>query len=193
MEKEFREDLYYRLNVAVIYTPPLRERRGDIPALVECFMHRYGPELVDNAEPQIHDDALEWLQGMSWPGNVRELENVVRRALVSSHGIISSDDVQEAIAQDAVANAALHSPEGQPLGAYVSELLAKVVDGKMEDAHARVTEATERELYGQAIQLADGDQSKAAKWLGVSRPTVKEKLVRYGLHLKRVLVPQSMA
>ena len=53
--------------------------------------------------------------------------------------------------------------------------------GEMEDAHARVTAAAERELYSQAIQLAGGDQSKAAKWLGVSRPTMREKLVRYGL------------
>ena len=53
---------------------------------------------------------------------------------------------------------------------------------EIEDAHARVTVAAERELYGQAILLADGDQSKAAKWLGVSRPTMREKLLRYGLH-----------
>ena len=78
LEKEFREDLYYRLNVAVIYSPPLRERREDIPNLVEYFMHRYGKELAGNSEPQIHADALECLQEMSWPGNVRKLENVVR-------------------------------------------------------------------------------------------------------------------
>ena len=182
LEKEFREDLYYRLNVAVIYSPPLRERREDIPSLVEYFMHRYGTELAGNPEPQIHADALECLQEMSWPGNVRELENVVRRALVSSHGIISLSDVQEAIAQDTVSKAAVLLPAGdQPLATYVSELLAKVMRNEMEDAHARVTTAAEREVYGQAIRLADGDQTKAAKWLGVSRPTMRERLLRYGL------------
>ena len=182
LEKEFREDLYYRLNVAVIQVPPLRERREDIPSLVDYFMHRYGTELAGNPEPQIHADALECLQEMSWPGNVRELENVVRRALVSSHGIISLSDVQEAIAQDTVAKSAAPLPAGdQPLAAYVSDLLAKVMRSEMEDAHARVTATAERELYSQAIQLADGDQSKAAKWLGVSRPTMREKLLRYGL------------
>src|SRR6185503_6672366 len=99
--------------------------------------------------------------------------------------------VQEAIAQDSIAKAASHPPEDQPLAAYVSELLAKVLDGKMEDAHARVTEAAERELYSQAIRLAGGDQSKAAKWLGVSRPTVKEKLMRYGLHPKSTLAQNA--
>jgi DNA-binding NtrC family response regulator len=194
LEKEFREDLYYRLNVAVIHLPPLRERREDIPSLVDCFMHRYGPELAGAPEPQIHADALECLQGMSWPGNVRELENVVRRALVSSHGIISLSDVQAAIAQDTVAKAEAPLPSGdQPLAAYVSELLAKVMRSEMEDAHARVTAIAERELYSQAIQLAGGDQSKAAKWLGVSRPTMREKLVRYGLHAARESKCESAA
>ena len=185
LEKEFREDLYYRLNVAVIHVPPLRERREDIPSLVECFVHRYGTELVGNVEPQIHTNALECLQAMAWPGNVRELENVVRRALVSSHGIISLNAVREAFAQDVVAESAATLPTGnQPLAAYVSDLLAKVIRGEMADAHGRVTAAAEQELYSQAIQLAGGDQTKAAKWLGVSRPTMREKLVRYGLHPK---------
>ncbi|HTL58368.1 MAG TPA: sigma-54 dependent transcriptional regulator [Candidatus Limnocylindrales bacterium] len=183
LEKEFREDLYYRLNVAVIQVPPLRERREDIPSLVDYFMHRYGTELVSNPEPQIHADALQCLLEMSWPGNVRELENVVRRALVSSHGIISLNDIQEAIAQDTFGkSAAALPPREQSLAAFVSDLLAKVMRSEIEDAHARVTVAAERELYGQAILLADGDQSQAAKWLGVSRPTMREKLLRYGLH-----------
>jgi DNA-binding NtrC family response regulator len=151
---------------------------------VEYFLHRYGTELVGNPEPQIHADALEWLQEMSWPGNVRELENVVRRALVSSHGFISLGDVQEAIAQDTVARSPRLPAGDQPLAAYVSDLLGQVMRSEIEDAHARVTAAAERELYSQAIQLANGDQTKAAKWLGVSRPTMREKLVRYGLHPK---------
>src|SRR4029077_5410695 len=153
-----------------------RDRREDIPSLVDYFMHRYGAELAGNPEPQIHADALECLQEMSWPGNVRELENLVRRALVSSHGIISLSDVQAAVAQDILAEPPAPLPAGdQPLAAYVSDLLAKVIRGELEDAHARVTAAAEREVYGQAIQLAGGDQSKAATWLGVSRPTMREK------------------
>jgi len=185
LQKEFREDLYYRLNVAVIYSPPLRERREDIPSLVDYFLHRYGTELAADPEPQIHQDALECLQEMSWPGNVRELENVLRRALVSSHGIISLSDVEEAISQDSIARSAARLPAGdQPLATYVADLLGQVMRNELEDAHARVTAAVERELYSQAIQLAAGDQTKAAKWLGVSRPTMREKLVRYGLHPK---------
>ena len=183
LEKEFREDLYYRLNVAVIHVPPLRERREDIPSLVEYFMRRYGAELADAREPKIHADALECLQWMSWPGNVRELENVVRRALVTSHGIISLSALQEAIPQDTLGqlNAPLPNAD-QTIAAYVSDLLARVLRGEIEYAQSRMMETAERELYGQAIKLAGGDQSKACKWLGVSRPTMREKLLRYGLH-----------
>jgi DNA-binding NtrC family response regulator len=157
LEKEFREDLYYRLNVAVIYLPPLRERREDIPSLVDYFMHRYGLELAGSSAPQIYEDARQCLQEMSWPGNVRELENVIRRALVSSHGIINLSDIQEAIAQDTAAKSAALPAGDQPFAAYVSGLLAMVMSGEVEDAHARVVAAAERELYSQAIQLADGD------------------------------------
>jgi DNA-binding NtrC family response regulator len=182
LEKEFREDLYYRLNVAVIHLPPLRDRREDIPSLVECFMHRHGPESLGTLEPKIQADALEWLQGMSWPGNVRELENVVRRALMSSHGIINLSDIQEAISQDTADPTTVpFVPRDQPISAYISDVLDKVMEGELDDAHDRVTLHIERELYGQAIQLAAGDQSKAARWLGVSRPTMREKLVRFGL------------
>ena len=185
-EKQFREDLYYRLDVAVIHLPPLREHQEDIPSLVESFMHQYGPELTSTPEPKIHADALKYLQEVSWPGNVRELENVVRRALVSSHGVISLSDVQEAITQDVVAKSPAPIPsEDQALTAYVFDLLAKVMRDETGDAHVRLVAASERELYSQAIQLAGGNQSKAAKWLGVSLPTVREKLVRYGLHPTR--------
>jgi DNA-binding NtrC family response regulator len=193
LAREFREDLYYRLNVAVIHVPPLRERREDIPSLVDYFMHRYGRELAGNPEPQIHADALECLQEMSWPGNVRELENVVRRALVSSHGIISLSDVHAAIAQDTVDKPAPSPAGDQPLAVYVADLLAKVMRGEVEDAHARVTAAAEHELYSQAIALAGGDQTQAAKWLGVSRPTMREKLLRYGLHPMRDSKTESPA
>ena len=183
LEKEFREDLYYRLNVAVIHVPPLRERREDIPSLVEYFMRRYGAELADAQEPKIHADALECLQWMSWPGNVRELENVVRRALVTSHGIISLSALQEAIPQDNLSQLNAPLPNAAlTITAYVSELLARVLRGEIEYAQSRMMETAERELYSQAIKLAGGDQSKAGKWLGVSRPTMREKLLRYGLH-----------
>src|SRR5204863_5512940 len=76
--KQFREDLYYRLSVVEITLPPLRDRREDIPELVKFFLRKHASEMgVDG--PSIHDDAVQFLQGQNWPGNVRELENVVRK------------------------------------------------------------------------------------------------------------------
>jgi len=83
-------------------------------------------------------------------------------------------------------------PAGDPpLASYVSDLLARVMRNEVEDAHARLIAATERELYSQAIQLASGDQSKVAKWLGVFLPTIREKLLRYGLHPRKKANPSA--
>ena len=81
-EKEFREDLYYRLNVVVITLPPLRQRREDIPRLSGIFCESTGRHWAI-AEPSIHPEAIEFLQAQPWPGNVRELENVMRKALLA--------------------------------------------------------------------------------------------------------------
>jgi DNA-binding NtrC family response regulator len=187
-EKQFREDLYYRLNDAVIVLPPLREHREDIPSLVQHFMRRYGAEL-GSPHPAISTDAAEYLTQQSWPGNVRELENVIRKALLSARGYtIGMEHVRTALAKTK-----LHQPiANQPLADYVAELLGAAVRGELEDVHEALTEAVERELYSQAIKLAHGNQAKAAKWLGVSRPTMREKLKTYGLHsLSESSVPES--
>jgi nitrogen regulation protein NR(I) len=178
---EFREDLYYRLNVAVITVPPLRERREDIPPLVHHFLQRYGAEL-GSPNASMSSDAIEFLQQQPWPGNVRELENVVRKALLLARGFtIGPEEVRAALAQTKLPRPAVD----QTLASYISDLLARAMRGELENVSDAVTEATERELYAQAIQLAQGNQVRAAKWLGVSRPTMREKLIHYGLHTKR--------
>jgi DNA-binding NtrC family response regulator len=177
-DNQFREDLYYRLNVAVISLPPLRERREDIPDLTGYFLKRHGPPLgVSNAA--IATDALQFLQQQAWPGNVRELENVVRKALLSARGYpISLDNVREILAKTEAPRPSVD----QTLGGYVAELLQRATGGEFENAHRTLIEVVERELFSQAIQLAEDNQAKAAQWLGVSRPTMRAKLTQYGLH-----------
>ena len=176
--KQFREDLYYRLNVVVITLPPLRNRREDIPGLVHYFLQKHGPEL-GNAKPGIHPEAMDLLQAQMWPGNVRELENVVRKALLQAQNYsISCDHIQTALSKQS--NTA-YSP-AKPFGEFVDELLAGASRGDLSDAHACVLENAERELFSRAIQLAGGNQAKAARWLGVSRITMKAKLVQFGLY-----------
>jgi nitrogen regulation protein NR(I) len=176
-EKQFREDLFFRLNVVVIEIPPLRSRPEDIPDMARYFLARYGTELGIK-EPSIHPEALRFLQQQPWPGNVRELENVVRKALLMARGYpIGLDE-----ASRACAGSPTPGVSGGSLAASVSELLAAASRGEIENAHAALIEAAERELFSQAIQLAQGNQAKAARWLGISRLTMREKLNRLGLH-----------
>jgi len=177
-QKEFREDLYYRLNVVTIPLPALRNRREDIPDLVRYFLHKHGPEL-GNGAPSVHPEALELLQGQSWSGNVRELENVVRKALLLAQNYtISVEHVRTALNK---ITDSTFSP-ARPLAEYIDELLAAAQREDLADAHARVLEMAERELFSRAIQSAQGNQAKAARWLGVSRITMKAKLIQFGLH-----------
>ncbi len=177
-EKQFREDLYYRLSVVVIALPPLRTRREDIPALVHYFLQKYGPEMGNNA-PSIHPDALEFLQAQSWPGNVRELENGVRKALLLAQNYTINLDHVRAVLKKS--NGTGYSAD-QSFAEYVDEMLAASKRGEISDAHARVIETAERELFTRAINQAQGNQARAARWLGVSRITMKAKLVQFGLH-----------
>ena len=177
-EKQFREDLYYRLNVVAITLPPLRHRREDVPDLVRYFLGKHGPDL-GNAGPSIHSEAADFLQSQSWPGNVRELENVVRKALLAAQGYtINLDHVRAALSKT---GGEVYSAV-RPFGEYVNELLAAARREEITDAYARVLETAERELFARAIEQARGNQAKAARWLGISRITMKAKLVQFGLH-----------
>jgi nitrogen regulation protein NR(I) len=177
-QKEFREDLYYRLNVVVISLPPLRQRREDIPALVRYFLQKHGPPL-GSAAPSIHPEAIEFLQEQAWPGNVRELENVVRKALLQAQNYtINRDHVRGAFIKS-------EAPPGagdRSLREQVDDLVNAARRGELADAHARLLEGVERELFARAIAEAEGNQAKAARWLGVTRVTMKAKLVQFGLH-----------
>ena len=97
-EKQFREDLFFRLNVVVIAIPPLRKRPEDIPDTARYFLARYGAEFGIK-DPSIQPEALRFLQQQPWPGNVRELENAVRKALLMARGYpIDLDEASRACA-----------------------------------------------------------------------------------------------
>ena len=177
---EFREDLYYRLNVATIQLPALRDRPEDIPDLVDYFIQRYGSELgstsstIPGAE---RAGVMDFLRQQPWPGNIRELRSAIRKALLLSHGYpLTLAIVREALTQ-------MTPPptgDGQTFAARVARVLASSRGGECENAEATLTDEVERELYSQAIQRASGDQSRAAQWLGVARSTMRGKLARFG-------------
>jgi nitrogen regulation protein NR(I) len=177
-QKEFREDLYYRLSVVVISLPPLRDRKEDIPDLINYFLRRHSVEMgVGN--PTIHPDTIEFLRTQPWAGNVRELENLVRKVLLLAQGYtINIEHARAALTRTALpAQAADRS-----LRQLVEELLSKAQAGEESDAHAELMHAAEKELFSRAIDLAGGNQARAARWVGVSRLTMREKLIQFGIH-----------
>src|SRR5439155_20221191 len=148
------------------------------PELIKYFFGKYAAELGATSS-SIEPEAVEYLQTQNWPGNVRELANVVRKILLLAQGYtINLDHVRAALSRS--------SPpavrDQQTLREYVDKMLADAQAGDMQDIHARVVQAAEKELVSRAIELAHGNQAKAARWLGVSRLTMREKLIQFGVH-----------
>jgi DNA-binding NtrC family response regulator len=190
-EGRFREDLYYRLNVFPIDAPSLRERRDDIPALVEHFVRRFNVEegkRIAGATP----DTLRILQAYDWPGNVRQLENAVYRAMILADGAFLQPHDFPAISGVAVPPAPLEADEA-PAPATAREALdampplpeqpVRILDDK---GHLRTLEAVERDLIQHAIEVYAGHMSEVARRLGIGRSTLYRKVREQGLeeHLK---------
>ena len=177
-ERQFREDLLYRLSAVTITLPPLSKRTEDIPQLVKYALLRAAAE-IDLPSPSIQPEAVAFFQSQAWPGNVRELENVVRQSLLLARGYpVSLDHVQQAYVRTRKRAA---TPD-QTIAGYFTDLLAQAQRGEAVGLRSQMIEEMERELFTRAIQLAQGNQAKAARWLGVTRTTLREKLVHFGQH-----------
>jgi DNA-binding NtrC family response regulator len=122
---------------------------------------------------------LEVLCAQNWPGNVRELENIIRKMLLIAQGYtINADHVAAALNRSRPQTGSAD----QTLGEFVNDLIAAAQRGEFDDAHARLLQTAEKALFTRAIELAQGNQAKAARWLGVSRLTMREKLIQFGSH-----------
>jgi two-component system NtrC family response regulator len=155
---EFREDLYYRLNVVPLDIPPLRERREDIRPLIQYFLRAMGagPRLT------IAPDAFRAMETYPWPGNVRELENALERALIFAKGdLISFADLPETIRAPRVREAATLPVELPEAGLSL--------------------EGVERELILRALEKHDWNQSRAARYLGITRHTLLYRMEKHGI------------
>ena len=129
--------------------------------------------------PSVLPEAIAFLQSHPWPGNVRELENLVRQALLLSRPFpISLEHVQQVFAKGRRPVASAQ----QTHAAYIAELLARAQNGDLRDVYSRMIAELEPELFKQAIALAQGNQAKAARWLGVTRLKMREKLNQFRLH-----------
>src|SRR5436190_3598001 len=193
----FREDLYYRLNVIHIHMPPLRDRKEDIPALVEHFLAKYRWS-ADAIPTTITEEALERLVAYDWPGNVRELENAIERAVVLSRGQpITVDqlpfDSQKAPRGNGRKPAASRAGEAEDAGDGLEPVAA---GGKQTDANGngaatdngegtgpfkKRVSALERRLILEALERAGGNRTRAAEELGIYRRLLYAKMREYGL------------
>lgn len=177
----FRKDLYFRLNVVTVHVPALRERRSDIPLLVNWFCERYAP----GADLRVSNAAMKALMNYDWPGNVRELENCIERAVALGNGtVIDPSDLPPAIAamnraarvssepaQDVISDMVVRSEAEEPLGESAGRTPLSTTD--LEDI--------ERATIQRVFEQVHGDKALAGRMLGISRATLYRKLKRYNI------------
>jgi two-component system response regulator PilR (NtrC family) len=166
-EGRFREDLYYRLHVITIELPPLRERKEDIPPLVQHFLHKYGEE-NQKTGLEVTPEALDLLMEYDWPGNVRELENVIERAVVlSTSPRIGADLVPEQVRRTPL----FQMPQFAlpPEGVSFKDVISSV----------------ERQLIERSLETAGGVQKRAAELLHIKPTTLNEMIKRYDIRPRR--------
>jgi two-component system nitrogen regulation response regulator GlnG len=193
--KQFREDLFYRLNVVRIHMPPLRERRSDVRLLVDYFLRKLaGP----GGKPKsIGSATLAALESHHWPGNVRELENVLRRATVVAKGlaILPADLPFELVAGASATPLTPHNdaPEPPPANPSCALVPAAVGGGDLQslaqalfrlartDGKLKVIPAVERVLVIEALRDTRGNQVQAAKLLGITRATLRKRIEKFGI------------
>ncbi|MDV2496212.1 MAG: sigma-54 dependent transcriptional regulator [bacterium] len=177
----FREDLFYRLNVVSIRLPPLRERREDIPLLIDHFADQYARDL-DVGRKVLSQEAREVLEAYQWPGNVRELENVLKWALVLSPGdTILAEHLPPAILETLGRPAPVTAAFETLLGERIQEVVHKVGSVEKSNLHELVIKLVERPLIKCIMRQTGGNQVRAAKLLGINRNTLRRKLQELGL------------
>ena len=172
--RQFREDLFYRLNVVRIHLPSLRERREDIPLLANYFLKKFSGKT--GGRKSIATAAMKALENYNWPGNVRELENVIQRATVVAKGnvILPKDFPAEIFGRTTTAapSTVTHSED-------LPALAARLFAWARRDSKLKLIPAVERELIIQALMETKGNQVQAAKLLGITRATLRKRIEKF--------------
>lgn len=182
-EGSFREDLFYRLNVVPIFLPPLRERKEDIPDLVDLFISRFASD-YNQPKGTISPEAFKLLRAYDWPGNVRELENSLKRALVMCAGQVLLPEHFPELSGSAVSSVT-KAPTG--FESRLTSLMSERVDEFIESGaaagslHAEIRIAVEKPLFEFILQRTGWNRRKAAEILGINRNTLHSKMEEYGI------------
>ena len=183
-EGRFREDLYYRLKVVAIWIPPLRERPNDIPLLTEYFLSRCATEMGMN-NPGVTKKAFAMLSHYPWPGNVRELANTLQKALIFNRGApICPGEITQAISGKSAGRGSANGTVDENIQTWVRDALASRQEEHLFDS---CMDRFASILISEAIGLTGGNRSRAAKLLGLSRPTLHSKIEKYKLKFETSL------
>jgi len=179
--RQFREDLFYRLNVVRIHLPPLRERREDIPLLVNYFLKKIAHD--QRRKPKsIAASAVKALGKHHWPGNVRELENVIRRAHVMAKGdAILPGDLPAEVTGQGTPSAPVATTAGDSAMSDAAALARQLFQIAQRDPKLKVIPAVERELVIQALKETGNNQVQAARLLGITRATLRKRIAKFGI------------
>jgi DNA-binding NtrC family response regulator len=181
-KNEFREDLFYRLNVVSIYLPPLRNRREDIPRLIDYFLDKYNT-VNDRRLRRISRDMLNVLMRYPWPGNVRELENAIERAVVLSNDEDFTEDLLplsvRMFAQQRRTNQSSESIDS--LTTRLAEQSIGEYEMREGEIYQLVIEQLEHALIEKALSRCGGVKTKAADFLGINRNTLNKKVKDLGI------------
>ena len=182
-EGRFREDLYHRLNVVSIHIPPLRERRDDIPKLVNYFLKHFSGE-HETDKPPLSPEAMELLQHHPWPGNVRELRHCIQRTMIFTRGrAIQAENIRRALKgptellPEVVADGDREAQTDHLLLAARRHLAAH----RGPITHSRFMATADRLLVTEALRMTKGNQTHAAELLGLTRPTLAAKMQKYSI------------
>jgi DNA-binding NtrC family response regulator len=180
-ENSFREDLYYRLKVVTIELPPLKNRISDISPLTEYFLAHFSREMeVEN--PGISAEAKRVLESHAWPGNVRELANTIHKSLIFSRGYpIREEDISQTIAGHSDNRPETKEEVEKIIRAMVRESLAS---GEAENILGAMLDQASSIIINEVLTLTGGNRSRAAKILGLSRPTLQSKMEKYNLQVR---------
>ncbi len=171
----FREDLYYRLAVVPISLPPLRDRKQDVPLLVEHFIGKYNQRLGKKVD-RVDDEAMQVLLAYGWPGNIRELENLMERSVLFADGpVIQGTSLPDSLRERVPGPAVPIAPVG-PLGS-----IAAPSGASMKEIVRQAQAELEKELITRALEETDGNVTRAAKRLQISRKSLQVKMKELGL------------
>ncbi len=191
-DKEFRSDLFYRLNVYTIQLPPLRERGEDIVLLANFFLRRFAKELgkeISGYSPE----ALNLMTQYRWPGNVRELQSVVKYALLLATGIVIvpaylPDSVRKPESQVKTGARAMESTETRSSRngtVNLSELTRSLLATGCDDIHRELIGIVDQKIFAEVLEHTNGNLTHAAKRLGITRTTLRTRMEALGMSLER--------